>query len=58
MSFEKIGTPQKITVLSGKCTICGVKKGEHFINGSLVCSECAGKKEDIIEENNENEGCI
>ena len=58
MSFLKIGTPQKITVLSSKCAICGIKKGEHIINGSLVCSECAGKKEDTIEENNENEGSI
>ena len=58
MAFTKIGTPQKITVLSDKCVICGVRKGQHLINGTLVCNECAKEKENAKEEINEDKECF
>ncbi|HUS49876.1 MAG TPA: hypothetical protein VMZ91_06905 [Candidatus Paceibacterota bacterium] len=54
MAFTKIGTPQKITILSGKCTICGINKGEILKNGTLICNSCSCNKSNEEEENDDN----
>lgn len=54
MAFNKVGTPQKMTIVSGKCSICGTNPGQNSINGVLVCNQCASKKtkEEEVEDAN------
>ena len=54
MAFNKVGTPQKMTVVSNKCSICGVNPGENSVNGALVCTSCMNKNADNAEVEDAN----
>jgi len=49
MSFNKVGTPQKITVVSSKCSICGKNPGNNLVNGSFICNQCSQKQSNTDE---------
>jgi len=54
MPFNKVGTPQKMTVVSGKCVICGENPGNNVVDGLLICTQCMNKKAKDVEEKNAN----
>jgi ribosomal protein L37AE/L43A len=45
MSFNKVGSPQPMQVMSETCEECGKNKAQFFVAGRSVCSECKAKLE-------------
>lgn len=50
MAFQKFGSPQKMTILSGTCQVCNSAPAKFNINGKMICEHCKLAQEHINQE--------